>query len=39
MGLTISRTLAEAHGGRLGVSTNQDQGCTFFFLLPVGKRN
>jgi C4-dicarboxylate-specific signal transduction histidine kinase len=39
LGLTISRTLAEAHGGRLGVSTNQDQGCTFFFLLPVDKRN
>jgi signal transduction histidine kinase len=39
MGLAISRSIVQTHGGRLGLSTNQDQGCTFHFTLPAGKRS
>ena len=35
MGLTISRTLIEAHGGQLAARKNQDGGATFYFSLPV----
>jgi signal transduction histidine kinase len=39
MGLAISRSIVQAHGGHVWVSTNQGQGCTFHFTLPVGKRS
>lgn len=36
MGLAISRSIIEAHGGRLWASTNEGPGAIFQFALPVG---
>ena len=35
MGLSISRSIVESHGGRLDVDTVPNRGATFFFTLPV----
>ena len=35
MGLTISRSIIEAHGGRLWAKANVSQGAVFQFTLPV----
>lgn len=35
LGLTISRTIIESHGGRLNVRPNADRGVTFHFELPI----
>jgi PAS domain S-box-containing protein len=37
MGLSISRSLIEAHGGRLWVAPNEPRGAVFHFALPVDK--
>ena len=36
MGLAISRSLIEAHGGRLWATTNAPHGAVFQFTLPIG---
>jgi signal transduction histidine kinase len=36
LGLTISRRIIEAHGGRLWATTNEGRGATFQFTVPIG---
>ena len=36
MGLAISRSIVEAHGGRLWATANAQRGTVFQFVLPVG---
>jgi two-component system sensor histidine kinase KdpD len=35
MGLAIARAIVEAHGGRIGVTSQLECGSVFYFLLPV----
>jgi len=35
MGLAISRSIVEAHGGRVWATANQEAGATFHFTLPA----
>jgi signal transduction histidine kinase len=36
MGLPISRSIIEAHGGRLWATANMPHGAVFQFTLPIG---
>jgi two-component system, LuxR family, sensor kinase FixL len=39
LGLAISHTIIEAHGGRLWAENNPGSGATFYFTLPVAGRD
>ena len=39
LGLSIARHIVEAHGGRIWVESEENQGSTFIFSLPVDTQN
>jgi C4-dicarboxylate-specific signal transduction histidine kinase len=39
IGLSICRSIVEAHGGRLWATPNEPQGAVFFMILPIGEKS
>jgi len=39
MGLAISRSIIEAHGGQLDAKNNPDRGANFYFTIPVSEKS
>lgn len=39
MGLSVTRSIVEAHGGRIWAENNPDRGASFYFTLPVAESN
>jgi signal transduction histidine kinase len=39
MGLSISRSIVEAHGGRLWATPNKPHGAVFCMMLPIGEQS
>jgi PAS domain S-box-containing protein len=39
MGLSICRSIVEAHGGRLWTTPNEPHGAVFCFTLPIGEKS
>jgi two-component system sensor kinase FixL len=39
MGLSISRSIVEAHGGRLDVGNSSPRNTTFYFTIPIDKKD
>ncbi|MGA7869753.1 MAG: ATP-binding protein [Candidatus Binatus sp.] len=39
LGLLVTRSIVESHGGRIWATPNPDRGATFSFTLPVAERN
>ena len=38
LGLSVSRTIVESHGGRLWVTQDSNSGTTFHLSLPIAER-
>ena len=38
MGLSIARTIVEAHHGQIWAENNSEVGATFYFTVPVDER-
>jgi two-component system sensor kinase FixL len=39
MGLSISKTIIKAHGGKMGARNNPAGGATFYFTLPIDRED